>query len=924
MSKAIILVCIINISALPGISQSHGNPNKIAEDIVKKALEIRYKDLDSSIILLAKAVEIYSKNENWKETVECLNYLTVSYHRNHNPIATDSFQNKAIKLAEEKLDPKDQLFLSIYSNACNLYRLKEDFEKSLHFGKKALTIISEKDSYKRSIVYQSLSFTYIQKGDYIKAKEILELSIKKQNKEASIHTRRLGPPHYALSLTFEKLGEITKAIENLKISVRHLSSPSNRIKFYDELVKYQIKLSELHIINNELAKAQLLISEIENNNSDLKKKRQAEFLHVKALHDIKSKSKNLKKSIEYLKQSNEIFYESLLSSNNERIIKNNRLIALAYEKLGKIEDAKAYYLLILKKRKVLDNFKEPEKIVNKIAVLEILNNLFGIEQKQENHEVCLEYVDAICGLMEAIRLENSSSLSIEYWASKNLSIVENLISYLIDQNEVQKAFSLVELNKSNLLYIDLKNNLDTKFSNIPKEIIEEEANLKRNILSLKKTIFDKENQNLNREDITNLKLDLSNHQFALESLIAKIEVAFPEYYTLKYKNDRINFDILSKSLTNNQIVIEYFVGQNKSYIFGIRKDQIVVHEIKSIEEVKIKANNFYQYLKDPTSPTIELNEMSSELYKLLLKDVIDDLNLKKINEIIIVPDDILSYIPLGLLRSSSSHLIEEYNVYYQYSTKLWMMLDDRVKDDTKNLDFLGYAYENDSFDYVAERDCQGNKYSNLLCSKKEIDNIMHSISDKKVSYASGTLRDILGQSKNAKIFHLATHACYDTDHPQKSKIIFNEESITYEELQLESITSNLVVISACESGYGEVIVGEGSMTIAKSFFHAGAASAVVSLWPVDDCATSQLMTYFYDGLEDGLKKDHALRKAKSKFVQEAHRSQKHPYYWAGFILIGDNDQLWDSNPSYRYFLLCLAIILIILIIIKYVKRLKFS
>ena len=103
------------------------------------------------------------------------------------------------------------------------------------------------------------------------------------------------------------------------------------------------------------------------------------------------------------------------------------------------------------------------------------------------------------------------------------------------------------------------------------------------------------------------------------------------------------------------------------------------------------------------------------------------------------------------------------------------------------------------------------------------------------------------------------------------------------------------MLSACESGFGTIVSGEGSMSIAKSFFQAGAKSTLVSLWPVDDCATSDLMGYFYRNLKNGVSKDEALRLAKLDFRENANPIQLHPYYWAGMIQIGDPTPLFYNS-----------------------------
>jgi CHAT domain-containing protein len=99
------------------------------------------------------------------------------------------------------------------------------------------------------------------------------------------------------------------------------------------------------------------------------------------------------------------------------------------------------------------------------------------------------------------------------------------------------------------------------------------------------------------------------------------------------------------------------------------------------------------------------------------------------------------------------------------------------------------------------------------------------------------------------------------------------------------LTAESVVLSACETGVGKRVGGEGLITLARAFFHAGARSVVVSLWQVRDESTRDLMVRFYRGLDTGETRVEALRHAKLQMIQGGRFA--HPFYWAPFVLVGD-------------------------------------
>lgn len=98
------------------------------------------------------------------------------------------------------------------------------------------------------------------------------------------------------------------------------------------------------------------------------------------------------------------------------------------------------------------------------------------------------------------------------------------------------------------------------------------------------------------------------------------------------------------------------------------------------------------------------------------------------------------------------------------------------------------------------------------------------------------------------------------------------------------MNADLVTLSACQTGLGKLLAGEGVQSLTRAFFYAGAQSLVVSLWNVNDAATAELMTNLYKNLTRGVARHEALRQAKIAMTKNPRWS--HPYYWAPFIFTG--------------------------------------
>jgi CHAT domain-containing protein len=152
--------------------------------------------------------------------------------------------------------------------------------------------------------------------------------------------------------------------------------------------------------------------------------------------------------------------------------------------------------------------------------------------------------------------------------------------------------------------------------------------------------------------------------------------------------------------------------------------------------------------------------------------------------------------------------------------------------------------------------------------------------------------------------HLSTHAKTYDESPLLSCLAFTamagdtteDHRLQVAELYQLSLNAELVVLSACETGVGQLRRGEGIFGLARAFSYAGAQSLAATLWKVDDAAAAELMRAFYAYLKKGLPKDEALRQAQLDYLEQADPLHAHPFFWAGYTLFGRIDALETSSP----------------------------
>ncbi len=187
-------------------------------------------------------------------------------------------------------------------------------------------------------------------------------------------------------------------------------------------------------------------------------------------------------------------------------------------------------------------------------------------------------------------------------------------------------------------------------------------------------------------------------------------------------------------------------------------------------------------------------------------------------------------------------------------------------------------------------------------------------------------------SEQFGILHLAMHTIIDDINPLYSYLVFarddkdtlNDGYLNTYELFNMNFNGDLAVLSACNTGTGKLERGEGIMSLARGFIYSGIPSIVMTLWTVEDQPSVELITTFYQYLAKGMPKALAMNKAKQDYLNQAGPLEAHPYFWAGYVNIGDIGPLSINarNPIHNYLwgLLIIPVVVVIIILKRRKKR----
>ena len=361
-------------------------------------------------------------------------------------------------------------------------------------------------------------------------------------------------------------------------------------------------------------------------------------------------------------------------------------------------------------------------------------------------------------------------------------------------------------------------------------------------------------------------------------------------------------EVQDAGLDKNCVILEYSLGDSSSTCWVITPDayqMIRLPSRKSLEE-QIETFRFAILNPDQDNKTF-LQQSGYFLYKQLFQPAEDFLSKK--SQLVILPDGILHYIPFEVLITSEpapgsdkpygklSYLGKTSPISYGQSASVYLsMVEDRSTSGYTGLEMKELVAFGDPV--------YGGKFKRLEYSGEEIENIAALFPEAMVKtfIREEATEEHAKEEKMLSEYrhiHFATHGVMDEKNPEKSGLVLSRENLSTEDGVLRAdeisgleLNADLVVLSACQTGIGKMIRGEGMIGLSRSFIYAGAPSVVMSLWSVADQSTSILMKRFYENLIDKKQsKAVALQQARISMIKD--EQYAHPFFWAPFVLTGD-------------------------------------
>ena len=624
------------------------------------------------------------------------------------------------------------------------------------------------------------------------------------------------------------------------------------------------------------------------------------------------------KAVEYHQQALEI----------QRVTKNVRREAISLSNLGHV------YGLLGQPEKALDYFAQA------LAIFRSINDLYSaaillegrarVEQQFGKLDDARKDIEESLSLVETVRARSGSQqLRASYLASreKGYELYVDLLMQLhakdpsaghdaeaLQARERGRARSLLEmLNES---HVDIEQGVSA-------DLVKRERDIRQLINAKAQRQIQLIAQNGNRQEIETFDKEIRALEDEYQQVQVAIRNASPAYAELTQPQP-LDLKGIQQQLDPNTVLLEYSLGETRSYLWAVSQNSLKSYELPKGEEVAKLAQEFYESLSARTAEA-RFRKSAAELGQMILAPAAAELGTKRLA---VVADGPLQYVPFAALSvdrggkeyrplvvdheivsipSASSLAVQRQSLANRkpapkglavLADPVFSTSDVRFKDDSRVKE-ASSASDTRIIEHTSGGPAGQLTIRRLPFTRQEADQIMAvapgGANFKALDFRASRSVATSGELSQYRYVHFATHGYLDTARSGLSAIVLSmvddkgnpqDGFLRTHDIYNLKLPAELVVLSACETGLGKDVKGEGIEGLTRAFMYAGARRVVVSLWNVNDKATAALMQRLYvEMLKSNKTPAAALRAAQFEVMRT--RQWQSPYYWAAFVMQGE-------------------------------------
>lgn len=631
--------------------------------------------------------------------------------------------------------------------------------------------------------------------------------------------------------------------------------------------------------------------------------------------------KEYNNALSYLQRSLDLTNKYAPKSNLIMYIYAN--LANNYKGMKDYNSALSYY------DKAINMMNRTYGVNNHIFFANNKKDISSIYADKQDYQKAYMYAKESMAIFDTMKNQNFKSLDNDQkkaFLDANKEFMPNFLDIgskaMQQRPDIIKDMYKIFINSKDSL-LDAENSIymlrQTTTNSFVASKIDELNALKKEYAGLSRQSFEsedeKEAEKLEKE--RKEKLDQTQKNIKnLESELSAVSSNFKEILDMK----NISIQDVTKFLSQDELLIDIGYYDEKYYIFSVDKNQrvdlIVLSKSQSneinqdIKKFRDDIEHIISSGEQSTKATQLSKELSSNIYKTLFGNMPARINSYK--NLIIAADGALRLFPFEALRDNDGYLIENKNIRYIASAKEFVRAHKYNQSSAKEpvTMFSDPDYDNavgtsnktssSSDDIVLTRSLSKMNFFTRLKGFKEEENAIKAVfgTNIKIYDRENASEKNMFSISSPKVLHITTHGFFINDEKiidpmLKSGIALSgantkDKSGIVMALRMSGLKlsgTDMVVLSACETGVVDSKDTSAVAALPKTFIQAGAKNVMMSLWKVDDKQTVNLMSTFYEGLKDKNQPNYNVLLKNSKI--EMIKQDLHPYYWAGFIINGE-------------------------------------
>ena len=756
--------------------------------------------------------------------------------------------------------------------------------------------------------YYNASLTYSNLGDHLSAVKYINEAIKiAENYE---HPNLCG--YYADRGRYLYYDD--KAIEAVEVYKRLLNVCPEKSFVYEYLV-------EALMLLDSLDKSKYYLDQLNQNINEGKFSQSCNYYPL--LSDYYKKNGQLQDAISSL--DNAMLLDQCMSYPrwaNKHRVKLSQLLLDNNDLVRARQIANTAISSIFPFKDSLQEFTRPE-LTNELPDIWIIEGLLVNAEYYEqryfdnNDSKYLEeseyYYDAIFDYFNQLRRAFEGKASQYRIGGYIYNVYIKLINFYLDlylknrsPEHLERAFNLMQRSNAFVLRNAISERKALELYNVPEEQVDEYLNTK-NLAS-----------NPQSDSASSIK-----HLTALNLLENDL---FDSYEGLEsyYDEQIIGINEIQNSLDETELIINYIYAGDSTYALTFTSDKIKVFKLNSTNLDSLITDHYAYTSNSKKWNEIQYAQLSNRVCDLIVNDILNDDDFENISSLIIVPDGPIKNIsfgalipnPVGNRIKSTDYLISDLDIRYLFFPAQIRNKSIQFRQGKK---FVGFGIEyTDTFleEVVNEISTYSENNQNIRAfsmaklpfADDEVLNAANILNGDAFINEAVTMNQLLDIIPDYQMIHISAHALLNNEDYLNSFVVLNKDDVhgyqlKYKDILNLNLKNKLIVLSACQTGIGAAIQGEGAMSLSRAFLQSGAEATLGSYWNAHDKSANDLMSLFYANLNSGMTKSRALQLAQMEYLTNdeiSSPSGRQPFYWSPWVLYGNNDQIEYQSEIAEY------------------------